>query len=520
MINKQGENGVFTSNDIDLGKAFNVFCGIALSNANLFDDTNTMKNRVEGLLNLAMSMSREQSLPLILEQICESAIQLINAERCTVWLMDSTKSRVGSISPDIISEIVDSRLIVNIPNVSADRRFDRSDDQATGFESKSLLAVPILEQEEQTVLGIVQVLNKIPGYDGQVFTDDDERLLIAMASFAGVSIAKLALQTMSAKASAVFDLYHAGLEQKGLVQRQMKLTEADAAFLNSPAADARSVDAHQVLKLIVSCFIHFDLLEKLHIPFVMFFQSMMLFQAITSELPYHNTHHALDTVQSLFCLLHLTGEHKNFDPIELFALLLAAVMHDAGHTGENGGYVAPALVIMFKNQPPTETAHAHSAIQLLTKKTVNICDGFAQADARKFWNLFVQLILSSGVYKQVDFIQLWKSGDLSKLNQMRLLLKIANMSNVARPYEIAMNHAQLLRREREQVLQEEKIQHGSLQGGEGRDLGDVPIEQTELRFAQETVMPLLEIATAKWRQLDVFRQQLMENIRRWKDVVK
>lgn len=97
MINKQGENGVFTANDIDLGKAFNVFCGIALSNANLFDDTNTMKNRVEGLLNLAMSMSREQSLPIILEHISETAIQVINAERCTVWLTDSHKGgRPGS----------------------------------------------------------------------------------------------------------------------------------------------------------------------------------------------------------------------------------------------------------------------------------------------------------------------------------------------------------------------------------------------------------------------------------------
>ena len=46
MINKQGEIQEFTQGDVDLTKAFNVSCGIALSNANLFDDTNTMKNRV------------------------------------------------------------------------------------------------------------------------------------------------------------------------------------------------------------------------------------------------------------------------------------------------------------------------------------------------------------------------------------------------------------------------------------------------------------------------------------------
>jgi hypothetical protein len=56
----------------------------------------------------------------------------------------------------------------------------------------------------------VQVPNKIPGGDDQVFTDDDERLLTAMRSFAGVSIAKRKLQNMSAKTSALFDLYYLG----------------------------------------------------------------------------------------------------------------------------------------------------------------------------------------------------------------------------------------------------------------------------------------------------------------------
>ncbi|OHS99538.1 3'5'-cyclic nucleotide phosphodiesterase family protein [Tritrichomonas foetus] len=533
MINKQGENGVFTENDINLMKAFNVFCGIALSNANLFDDTNTMKRRVEGLLNLAMSMSREQSLPLILEHISESAIQLINAERCTVFLMDSSKTRMtsagnnsgASISAQtgIAGEVVKNKTILNIHDATKDTRYDPSEDQRTGFVTHNLLAAPIMNAEDGSVLGIVQLLNKVPGYDGLVFTEDDERLVTAMASFAGFSIAKVKLQDMNAQGAAVFDLFNGGMEQIGIVLQQMHLTEEEEEFLKSPQADTRKSTMDQRLRLIINCFLHYNLLEKLNIPFVMFFQSLMLLQAVSRDFPYHNTEHALDTIQCVFTLLQLTGEAKNLDDIELFALLLAALMHDTGHSGENGGFVARSqlpLDILFKNQPPTQTNHANAAIQMLTNKKVNIIDGLPQNEQQKFWNIFIQLILSSGTYKEADFVQLWKSGDHSKLNTMRLFLKIANMSNVARPYEVAMNHGMLLHKELEQVLQEEKMISGNVPDPKLQEIIDMPLEQSELKFSQEIVLPLLEIAAAKWKPVDVFRQQLLENMRKWKELVK
>jgi GAF domain-containing protein len=523
MINKQGENGVFTANDIDLGKAFNVFCGIALSNANLFDDTNTMKARVEGLLTLAMSMSREQSLPLILEHISESAILLINAERCTVSILDSPKTRSSSAFPvqsKISAEVVRSRHLLNIGDVTQDSRFDPSEDQRTGFITHNLLAAPIIESQEGVILGIVQLVNKVPGYDGLIFTEDDERLVTAMASFAGFAISKVKFQ--STNAATVFDLYSSGMEQSGVFLKQMHLTDDETQFLLNPAADARSIESGQVLKLIVNCFLHYELLEKLKIPFLVFYQSMMLFHAVSRDLPYHNIYHAFDTAQGVFCLLQLTGEHKNFEPVELFALLMAALMHDTGHQGETMDSVSLSqlpLEILFRNQPPVQTHQANSAVRMLTGKKVDIVDRFPTSDQQKFWNLFIQLILSSGTYKQVDFIQLWKSGDHSKLNQMRLLLKIANMSNVARPYEIAMKHAHLLRKEFELVLQEGKLKYDSMPDQKLRDLSDTSLEESELKFAQETVLPLLEIAAAKWRQVDVFRQQLLDNCRRWREAI-
>ena len=327
---------------------------------------------------------------------------------------------------------------------------------------------------------------------------------------------------MNAQSAAMFDLFNGGVEQVNIVLQQMHLTEEEEEFLASPQADTRKVRLDQRMRLIMNCFLHFNLLEKLNIPFVLFFQTLMLLQAVSRDLPYHNMNHALDTIQCLFSILKLTGENKNFDDIELFALLLAALMHDTGHTGENGGYVSRSqlpLDILFKNQPASQTNHANAAIQMLTNKKVNIIDGLPQGEQQKFWNVFVQLILSSGTYKEADFVQLWKSGDHSKLNVMRLFIKIASMSNVARPYDIAMNHAMLLRKELEQVFQEEKLISGNVADSKLQDIVNMQIEQKELKFSQEFMLPLLEIAAAKWRSLDVFRQQLLDNMRKWKEIV-
>lgn len=524
MINKTVDPGVFTQSDIDLMKAFNIFCGIALSNANLFDDTNTMKARVEGLLNLAMSMSREQSLPLILENISESAISLINAERCTVFLTDSSKKKPSNSKPassvysDVVNEVIKTKKLLNIADVTKDSRFGSLDDKKSGFVTKTLLAAPIMD-EDDNVLGIVQLLNKVPGYDGLVFTKDDEKLVNAMASFAGFSIAKVNNGDTSSH-NTFFDLFSGGIEEIGVVVQQMSLTQQEEDMIKSLSIDLRDIEVNLRLRLIMYTFTSLGLLESLKIPFAPFFQFLMLIQALGSNLPYHNFDHAVDVIQVTYIIITLTHVNKEFEPVEIFAILMAALMHDVDHKGEGDGVISQTrlpLDVLFKDQPPAQTQNANQAIMLLTNKKVSIIDSLNSDEKMKFWNYFIQLILSSGTYKQHDFIQLWKSGDHSRLNQMRLILKLANMSNVARPYDIAMMHAKLRRTELEQILQEEKMTYGQYADQYSKEILNKTLEQSNLTFALELYKPILDLAVSRWKKLDIFQKQLDENIRRWKE---
>lgn len=529
MINKTGETMQFTPGDVDLMKAFNVFCGIALSNANLFDDTNTMKNRVEGLLNLAMSMSREKYLPLILEHISESAIELINAERCTVFLMDDTKEGIIHQTNEktnaqiaFIKEVVKTKSLLNIPDITKDSRYDPTEDSRTSFVSKSFLIAPIMD-EEKNILGIIQIVNKIPGYDGLVFTKDDERLVGAMTSFAGYSISKVKNKDKGVTTDAVFDLFSKSAEQIGVVLQQMRLSQEEEQTLTNPNAYMRGLPMNVKLRFMIFCFTSFNLLEQLSIQFITFFQFLMLFQTMGKDLPFHNSDQSLDTLQAVYVILKLTEINKTLDPIELFALLMASLLHNTNHKGEHGGLLSRTklpLEILFKNQPPAETAQADAAIQLLTNKSVTILDALPDDHRAKFWNIFTQLILSSGIYKESDFIQLWKSGDHSKLNQMRLILKIANSGSVFRPYDLAMKHGELRKQELQQILQEEKVVYGIAPDKAFQELVAKTVEESQLSLARDVMLPLMEIAVAKWRGLESLQKSLFQNIKKWQQAVE
>ena len=72
-------------------------------------------------------------------------------------------------------------LIIN--NVTTDRRFNQDIDKATGFVTRSVLAVPLVLGRK--VIGVIEVLNKV---DGSGFNEQDLEVLVAIASTAAVAI--------------------------------------------------------------------------------------------------------------------------------------------------------------------------------------------------------------------------------------------------------------------------------------------------------------------------------------------
>ena len=72
---------------------------------------------------------------------------------------------------------------MNIPFAYADLRFNPSFDKQTGFFTRSILCVPIVNKENRTI-GVTQVLNK----KGGIFTDEDEQRLKAFTAQVSIDL--------------------------------------------------------------------------------------------------------------------------------------------------------------------------------------------------------------------------------------------------------------------------------------------------------------------------------------------
>ena len=70
---------------------------------------------------------------------------------------------------------------INVPDAYADARFDRNVDLRTGFRTLNMLVVPVWGSDGQSVVGVIQALNKRNG----AFERRDQMLLEQIAETVG-----------------------------------------------------------------------------------------------------------------------------------------------------------------------------------------------------------------------------------------------------------------------------------------------------------------------------------------------
>jgi len=167
---------------------------------------------LNAMLSISRILSTGVSLDELLNHIINTLVEVIDAERGTLYLVDEAKqelfSRVLLEDKDVLEEIrvkigegiagyvAETGTTLNIRHAYKDPRFQKTFDQITGFESETVLTVPMFNNQ-QKIIGVVQLLNK----NGGDFSSRDERLLGAMSSQAAISIenARLYEQEMQQK---------------------------------------------------------------------------------------------------------------------------------------------------------------------------------------------------------------------------------------------------------------------------------------------------------------------------------
>lgn len=162
------------------------------------------ETQLVSLVRLQHDLALETDIDRVLNRIVDTATSMLDAERATLYVIDTAKNELWSRvltqrSEPGVAEIREIRLPLDGRGLASevartgatlridapydDPRFDPSTDRRTGFRTRSMLAAPI-EARDRRRLGVIQVMNKRTGQ----FDADDERYIQALAAAAGVAL--------------------------------------------------------------------------------------------------------------------------------------------------------------------------------------------------------------------------------------------------------------------------------------------------------------------------------------------
>lgn len=167
-----------------------------------------LRRIVDALYRVYGLLARVTDLSSLLEAIMEESKAVASAEACSLLLYDPSSKELYfevALSDQGDQEALKSGLrlklgdgiagttaqtleSINVANAAEDPRLNRTGGQLAGFETHTLLAVPLVDNEE--LVGVLEVLNKT---NGEAFSEFDQRIMEMFSSQAASAITRARL---------------------------------------------------------------------------------------------------------------------------------------------------------------------------------------------------------------------------------------------------------------------------------------------------------------------------------------
>jgi len=208
----------------------------------------TRLRRLERILEFSRELTSTVSLEPLLHKIVKAAAELTGSEMAAILLLDGHTGELRFVaSSNLLDKLFDipvpfdesiagaalsSGKPLIVPDARADPRHYKVVDQLIGFETRSLLAVPLQFQDRR--IGVLEAENK---RDGDEFDQQDVETLTALAAQATVAIENARLVEALQKS-------HDESEHR-VEERTDELLKANAALKKEVAERVRAEEALQ-----------------------------------------------------------------------------------------------------------------------------------------------------------------------------------------------------------------------------------------------------------------------------------
>ena len=194
--------GEFNHDDLVLLIELTAHAAYALDSMIELERIKKLRQHEVEFLEVLSEISSDINIESLLTKVMSEATRMLDAERSTLFLNDEKTDELWSQVGEglglmqirlpnhlgIAGSVYTSRTSINIPHAYADLRFNPAFDRKTGFFTRSILCVPIINKDGKTI-GVTQVLNKKNGS----FTAEDESRLKTFTAQIAISLENASL---------------------------------------------------------------------------------------------------------------------------------------------------------------------------------------------------------------------------------------------------------------------------------------------------------------------------------------
>jgi GAF domain-containing protein len=191
--------GAFSADDEWLLTTLAAQTAVAVRNARLHQEVQRRVEELTFLNRVGRAVTSSLDVEQVLTTVLEKTALVLKTEACSLLLLDEESSELifGAVVGPRSEEVKGLRFSLGqgiagwvaqegqpllVPDVREDPRFYSGIDEATGFATRSVLAVPL--KVKGKVIGVIEAVNKTEGD----FSQADTALLSSMAQWAAIAI--------------------------------------------------------------------------------------------------------------------------------------------------------------------------------------------------------------------------------------------------------------------------------------------------------------------------------------------
>jgi hypothetical protein len=240
--------------------------------------------------------------------------------------------------------------------------------------------------------------------------------------------------------------------------------------------------------------------------------------------PYHNLNHAVSVLQFAYLLLNHCNMGEHLSPIQSFAILISAYVHDIDHPGHTNDFeqkIKSPLSHIY-NSSILENHHCSTAFYLMHLKDINLLENLSLDSFNLFRETMIQtIILTDMKYHNMLINKIntelkngWMWNSKTRMIIAETIVHAADLNNQIRPFNISKYGSKCLKKEFDiQVQKELKLELPIMDYMNIKS--DKELYLSEYNFCQNIMQPFWEkiyILNPNTKQL---YEQLIINTNEW-----